>query len=48
MNEQVRVDADKFEDYDEKIRVPKHFVEEFGQFERHDELNFKEIKIINQ
>lgn len=34
LNEQNRVDVDKFEDYNEKIIVPKHVFEEF-QFESH-------------
>uniref|UniRef100_M1D8S2 Uncharacterized protein n=1 Tax=Solanum tuberosum TaxID=4113 RepID=M1D8S2_SOLTU len=48
LNEQNGVDAEKFEDYNEKITVPKHLVEEFRQFEIHEEPNLEEIGIVNQ
>uniref|UniRef100_M1DJC9 Uncharacterized protein n=1 Tax=Solanum tuberosum TaxID=4113 RepID=M1DJC9_SOLTU len=48
LNEQNGVDAEKFEDYNQKITVPKHLVEEFRQFEIHEEPNLEEIGIVNQ
>uniref|UniRef100_M1DBC0 Uncharacterized protein n=1 Tax=Solanum tuberosum TaxID=4113 RepID=M1DBC0_SOLTU len=48
LNEQNGVDADEFEDYNEKIMVPKYLVKEFRQFECHDKLNLEEIRIVNQ
>uniref|UniRef100_M1DIE8 Uncharacterized protein n=1 Tax=Solanum tuberosum TaxID=4113 RepID=M1DIE8_SOLTU len=48
LNEQNGVDADEFEDYNEMIMLPKHLVEEFRQFESHDEPNSEEIGIVNQ
>uniref|UniRef100_M1DYJ1 Uncharacterized protein n=1 Tax=Solanum tuberosum TaxID=4113 RepID=M1DYJ1_SOLTU len=47
LNEQNRVDAEESEDYNEKIMVPKHLVEEFRQFESHDKPNSEEIEIVN-
>jgi len=48
LNEQNGVDAEEFEEYNEKIMVPKHLVEEFRQFKSHDEPNLEEIRIVNQ
>uniref|UniRef100_M1BQZ8 Uncharacterized protein n=1 Tax=Solanum tuberosum TaxID=4113 RepID=M1BQZ8_SOLTU len=48
LNEQNEVDADEFKDYNEKIMVPKHLVEEFRQFESHDKQNSEETGIVNQ
>uniref|UniRef100_M1D9P1 Uncharacterized protein n=1 Tax=Solanum tuberosum TaxID=4113 RepID=M1D9P1_SOLTU len=48
LNEQNRPDADRFEDYNEKIIVPKQLVDEFRQFESHKELNSEKIRIVNK